>query len=295
MSVRYLDFSSESSWKIAIETWVMIAFITWVLLQTGRLESPLVNLYLLVIITTALTLGNAATLLQIALIGACHIWLSEPHKSESMSLYFAALAARLGPMILVAYITTMLAQDIRHALLQIKLLSERDELTGVLNMRAFGAVAERMSRQAARYGQPYAVLMLDSDSLKVVNDRYGHEAGNRLIKLMVKCVQGQLRDTDLLARYGGDEFIVLLPQTTAEGAETVATRVRQLVEAAVLTTDERPVNATVSIGVASYPEHGRDLPSVMERADQALYASKAGGRNRVTVAPSRPRFAALAA
>jgi diguanylate cyclase (GGDEF)-like protein len=288
LSFHYLNFyRKESNWKIAIETWVMIGFITWVLLQTGRLQSPLVNLYLLVIITTALTLGKAATLLQIALIAACYVWLSDAGQAESIALYLAAIAAQFAPMILVAYITTMLSSDIRRALMHIKMLSEKDELTGVLNMRAFGGLADRVSRQSARYSHAYTVLMVDSDSLKTVNDKYGHQAGNRLLQLLVTCIQAQLRETDILARYGGDEFIVLLPETASAGAEIVATRIRERVEAAVLTTRDRPVSTSVSIGVASYPEHASDLESVMERADQALYASKTGGRNRVTVAPGR--------
>ena len=296
LSFHYNYFPRKpSSFKIVIETWVMIAFITWVLLQTGRLESPLVNLYLLVIITTALTLGKAATLLQIALIAACYMWLSEPSAAQPISLYFAALAARLAPMILVAYVTTTLSSAHRRSLLEIRTLSERDELTGVFNMRAFRAAAERLSLQAVRYGHGYAVLMIDSDSLKAVNDRYGHQAGNRMLQMLVQCVRGQLRETDLFARYGGDEFIVLLPETASTAAETVANRIRQLVEASWLSTDEQPVCTTVSIGVASYPEHGRDLPTVMERADEALYASKSSGKNRVTVAPSHAPCVAVAA
>ena len=295
LSFHYLNFyRKESNWKIAIETWVMIAFITWVLMQTGRHESPLVNLYLLVIITTALTLGKAATLLQIALIAACYMWLSEPGQAESVLLYFAALGAQLAPMILVAYITTMLSSDIRRALSHIKMLSEKDELTSVLNMRAFATVAERVSRQAARYNHTYAVLMVDSDSLKVVNDKFGHQTGNRLLQMLVQCIQAQLRETDVLARYGGDEFIVLLPETSAAGAEIVASRIRQRVEAATLTTRERPVTTTVSVGIASYPEHASDLEAVMERADQALYASKNAGRNKVTIAASRATQVAAA-
>src|SRR5687768_17550856 len=287
LSFHYLNFyRKESNWKIAIETWV--------LLQTGRLESPLVNLYLLVLITTALTLGKAATLLQIALIAACYLWLSDPTQSDNMALYFAALAAQFAPMILVAYITTMLSSDIRRALVHIKTLSEKDELTGVFNMRAFATTAERIARQAARYNHTYTILMVDSDSLKVINDRYGHQAGNRLLQLLVQCIQAQLRETDILARYGGDEFIVLLPETASAGAEIVATRIRQRVEAAVLTTRDRPVSTTVSLGIASYPEHASDLEAVMERADQALYASKNAGRNKVTIAPTRATQVAAA-
>src|SRR3954466_3295070 len=191
LTFHYFNFyRRESNWKIAIETWVMLAFITYVLTYTGRLDSPLVNLYLLVVITTALTLGKAATLLQMALIATCYLWLAAPaESSEPLAVYIAGLAAQLAPMLLVAYITTMLSSDIRRALLHIKALSETDELTGVLNMRAFGAIAERVSRQSARYSHPDSVVIIDSDSLKAVNDKYGHPAGNRLLQMLVQCVQ----------------------------------------------------------------------------------------------------------
>jgi diguanylate cyclase (GGDEF)-like protein len=293
LSFHYLNFyRKESNWKIAIETWVMIGFITWVLMHTGGLDSPLVNLYLLVVITTALTLGKAATLLQMALIAACYLWLAKPDGTSPLSVYVAGLAAQLAPMLLVAYITTMLSSDIRRALIHIKTLSETDELTGVLNMRAFTVVAERISRQSARYSHPYTILMIDSDSLKIVNDKFGHEAGNRLLQLMVQCIQTQLRETDILARYGGDEFVLLLPETTAVGAEILGVRIRQRIESAVLATRESPISSTVSVGVASYPEHAIDLDSVMARSDQSLYSSKTAGKNRVTVAEGRAYVAA---
>lgn len=288
LGFHYLNFyRSESNWKIAIETWVMLGFITWVLVHTGRLESPLVNLYLLVVITTALTLGKFATLLQMALIGACYLWLGDALLSEAPMQYFPRLAAQLAPLILVAYVTTMLSSDIRRALVHIKMLSETDELTGVLNMRAFSAVADRLARQSVRYNRPYTVLMVDSDSLKTVNDTHGHEAGNRLLKMLVSAIQAQLRETDVVARFGGDEFVVLLPETASVGAEKLATRIRQRVEASALSTREIPVATTVSIGIASYPEHGSDFKSIIEGADRALYSSKTTGKNRVTVANGR--------
>ena len=294
LSFHYLNFyRKESNWKLAIETWLMIGFITWVLMHTGRLESPLVNLYLLVVITTALTLGKAATLLQMALIGACYLWLADPVDSDA-PLYLARIAAQLAPVILVAYITTMLSSDIRRALVHIRDLSQTDELTGVLNMRAFTALADRVSRQATRYSHPYSIAMIDSDSLKSVNDEFGHQAGNRLLKMLVQCIQQQLRETDIVARYGGDEFVVLLPETTSAGAEKMAKRVRERVAVAVLATRDKQISSTVSIGIASYPEHASDLETVMEQADQALYTSKTSGKNRVTIAPTAAYVAAAA-
>jgi hypothetical protein len=104
LAFHYLSFHrSDSTWKIALEAWVMIGFITWALIHTGNLESPLVSLYLLVVVTTALTLGKNATL-QIALIAACYLWLGDAARSTSLGLYLASLAAQLAPMVLVAYI-----------------------------------------------------------------------------------------------------------------------------------------------------------------------------------------------
>lgn len=286
LSFRYINiYRQETRWKLAIETLVMIIFITWVLTYSGRLESPLLNLYLLVIIISALTLGKLATLLEIVLIAGCYLWLGAPKRSESLTItaHVTALISQLAPLLLVAYVTTMLSADIRRALVQIKFLSETDDLTGVFNMRAFTALADKLFKHAARYARPFSILMIDSDSLKTVNDTYGHEAGNRLLKMTVQCIQSQLRETDYIARYGGDEFIVLLPETSCDGAAEVANRIRQRIESTPIPTRKDKVQATVSIGIACYPEHGNTIDTVMENADQAMYTSKAEGKNRITV------------
>ncbi len=286
LSFHYANFyRKETHWKIAIETWVMIVFVTWVLAYTGGVDSPLEDLYILVIIVSALTLGKLATLLQMALITVCYVWLGYPHQSEDMlSLPFGTrLLAQISPMLLVAYITTMLSADIRSAYGHMKVLSETDELTGVLNMRAFVILSDRVFHQAERYARPFSVLMIDSDSLKAVNDNHGHEMGNRLLKLTVECIQGQLRQTDLVARYGGDEFVVLLPETPCSGAVGVADRIRKSMESSNLASRGETIRATVSIGIAGYPNHGADFETVLEKADRAMYASKSGGKNRTTM------------
>jgi diguanylate cyclase (GGDEF)-like protein len=286
LGFRYFNiYRIESRWKIALETWAMIGFITWILYHTGRLESPLVNLYLLTIITSALTLGKLITMLEMALVVACYVFLG--YSSTNDSLFWLTNAgdfmSQLAPMLLVAYITTMLSADIRSALSRIKIISETDELTGIYNVRAFTTIADRTHKQSLRYRHPYSIIMIDSDNLKVVNDGYGHEAGNRLLKLTVSCVQQCLRETDVFARYGGDEFIALLPQTRGEGAFEVAERIRKSIETTPLSTQGKQVTTTVSIGVACYPEHAEELSVVMNRADQGLYNSKRQGRNRTTL------------
>jgi diguanylate cyclase (GGDEF)-like protein len=186
-------------------------------------------------------------------------------------------------MILVAYVTTMLSADIRGALRHIKLISETDELTGIYNVRAFTALADRNHKQSVRHGLHYSIVMFDSDDLKGVNDTYGHQAGNLLLKRTVTCAQQALRQTDVLARYGGDEFIAMLPHTESAGALEVAERIRRAIESTPLEINGKKVTITVSVGVASYPEHGSELPTIMSGADQALYKSKKEGRNRVSL------------
>jgi diguanylate cyclase (GGDEF)-like protein len=284
LSFRYANFyKGESRWKIAIETFAMLLFITWVLWFTGKLGSPLVNTYLLVIITSALTLGKLTTMLEMALIAACFVLLGENSTiGEVFTLaYVGGLTAQLAPMLLVAYITTMFSADIRYGLNQARLLSETDELTGLYNMRGFSIVVDRLFGQAVRYKRPASMLMIDSDDLKSVNDQNGHEAGNRLLKLVAKCIESELRHTDVLARYGGDEFIVLLPETTAERAIEVAQRILQTVSASPLQYEGKRIETSVSIGLACYPEDGRSIDAIQARADRAMYMAKEQGRNQV--------------
>jgi diguanylate cyclase (GGDEF)-like protein len=284
MIFHYANFYKvESRWKVALESWCMMAFITWSLWFTGRLESPLVNTYLLVIITSALTLGKITTLAQLGLIAACFFFLgshSTVHQWFSLS-YAGGILAQFAPFVLVAYITTMFSSDIRYGLNKAKLISETDELTEQLNRRGFAIAADRLFGQAARYNRPLCIFMIDSDNLKQVNDSYGHEAGDRLLKLLVKCIKRQLRDTDVIARYGGDEFVVLLPETPAPGALDVAERIRNSIANTPLEIDGKTVKITVSIGVASYPGDGHTLDSLVGSADEAMYKAKTAGRDQV--------------
>ena len=274
--------TNETRWKIAIEAAGMLLFATWVLWYTDGLASPLLNAYLLPVITSALTLGKVFTLITVVLIAVCYVVLGGGiEAAELMSLPFiGAFFAQLAPVVLVAYITTMFSADIRYGLARAKLLSETDDLTGLLNVRGFALAANRLFAQAARHGRATSVLMIDSDHLKSVNDGYGHAAGNRMLRHLAESIQAELRFTDIAARYGGDEFIVLLPDTPAKGAMEVAERIRNRIAGSPLAMDSKSLATSVSIGIACYPEDGATLDALAAHADGALYSAKQDGRNR---------------
>ncbi len=284
ISFHYVNFySTAARWKLAIQTLGMIAFITGALWYTGKLESPLVNCYLLVIITSALALGRLATLLKLGLIGACFLFLgnySSVHDLMTLS-YIGFMVAQFVPFVLVAYITTMFSSDIRYGLNKAKLVSETDEMTELLNRRGFAIAAGRLLGQAVRYERTLSVLMIDSDNLKVVNDKHGHKAGDRLLIKLVRSIKTQLRDTDIMARYGGDEFVVVLPEATASGALDVAERIRDSVSRMIMEFNGEFINVSVSMGVATFPQDGSTLDELIDNADKGMYKAKMAGRDKV--------------
>jgi diguanylate cyclase (GGDEF)-like protein len=285
LSFHYANFfRREGLWKLTLEALVMLIFITWVVWYTGGLASPLINLYLLAIIASALTLGKAVTLLILAIIAACYFALG--HAADPAAPFatpeLARLLSQLAPVLMVGYLTTMLAADIRYVVKRVEMLSQTDDLTGLLNMRGFTPMLEREAWRAERYKHPFSVLMVDCDNLKRVNDGFGHEAGNQLLRYMVSHMQNALRATDVLARYGGDEFLVLLPETRTEGARLVAERMRESVEGGLFTFNDQRISTSVSVGIASFPENGRSTRDLIDRADSAMYRSKGHGKNAVT-------------
>jgi diguanylate cyclase (GGDEF)-like protein/PAS domain S-box-containing protein len=159
-----------------------------------------------------------------------------------------------------------------------------DELTGVRNRRSLLEAARQEFSRAQRYGHPMSVLMLDIDYFKRINDGFGHDVGDKVLKVVAEACRCELRDSDVLGRIGGEEFGVLLPNTSIEGAATVAERLRARVDALRLSGDwGEDIMPKVSVGVASIHDAPR-METVLKRADEAMYAAKAAGRNRVHVA-----------
>ena len=287
LAFRFMNFyRKEAQWKLIFQVWLMILFITYVLYFTGRIDSPLLNLYLLVIITSGLTLGKFHTLLILATITCTYIYMGIPIYQDYKSISLNSIGVMMtvfSPYLLIAYLTTMLSADLHYAKKMFKLLSETDDLTGLENLRSFNQSLETEIKTATRYNRVLSVLMIDADGLKAINDNHGHEAGNTLIKTVASSVQSCLRETDKLARFGGDEFVALLPETGSEAALEVAERIRLAVENTSADEKGTMIRATVSIGIASFPVHANQADELMLNADRALYQSKEEGRNKVSV------------
>jgi len=262
--------------KLLIESWSMLLFITGVLWFTGKGASPLLNLYLLPIILSALTLGRLVTLLQVAAIAACHFLLAvaTPGVDVISLLYAGQLVGQIAPFLLVAYLTTTLSADITEARERIENLAQTDSLTGLYNPRMFNEVWQREHRAAEANRGVYSLLMIDMDKLKDINDTFGHEAGNSALTLVAQCLQRSIRNTDHAARLGGDEFAVLLPGASPEVAEAVIKRVRHNVYKTTLDVRSRMIRCNVSIGVVTYPKDSRDTRELLSVAEQKMYRDK---------------------
>jgi diguanylate cyclase (GGDEF)-like protein len=258
--------------------------VTWFVWHTGRQDSLLLNLYFLPIITSALALGRLTTLLEVALIGACYLYLGKsglPNDEVFSLTQSSVLLAWLFPMLLVGYVTTMLSSDIYHVFSRIKTTAQTDELTSLYNRRAFMDLLEKQLQQAQRSGHTFSLLLGDCDNLKIVNDKYGHEAGNLLLQAIAGNFRNCLRGCDSAARYGGDEFTVLLPNTTIEAAELVTKRIQKTLASSCFNYRGSVISTNISIGIATYPQHGNTAEALLRHADEAMYANKRESKNQV--------------
>jgi diguanylate cyclase (GGDEF)-like protein len=178
--------------------------------------------------------------------------------------------------------------DMVRTELQLRLCADRDSLTAVSTRRAFKEEAGRMVALAIRHRHPLSVISLDLDYFKHTNDALGHAVGDQVLAQTAARCAAVLRESDVLGRLGGEEFSILLPGTDQAGAAQVAEKLRLAIEANEIQLDSKAIKTTASFGVAAIDSSARDIESLLEHADRALYEAKAGGRNRVAVWRSAP-------
>jgi diguanylate cyclase (GGDEF)-like protein len=186
---------------------------------------------------------------------------------------------QLGWAVILANITTQVefVQRLQHH-------AETDSLTEVANRRAFDAALERECARATRYHSHFAVMLIDVDNFKTINDSEGHAVGDDMLRMVANHIAHCLRSTDLLGRYGGDEFAILLPKTALDEASEVADRIRDKMGMASAQIGRQATPVTLSMGLTAYiPGDLADRRQLLEQADQALYSAKSDGRNRVGV------------
>jgi len=183
---------------------------------------------------------------------------------------------------------------LRRANRALKKLLITDEKTKLHNYRFFRERIVDEFKRSSRYGLPLSCIMLDLDHFKDINDTLGHRIGDRVLEEFGRVLTDTARETDLVIRYGGEEFIILLPHTDALRARTVAERIRRNTMSRTFTADEAPLKLTVSCGVATFPTNKaiRNEEDLVRLADEALYAAKKGGRNRTETDPDSIREAA---
>jgi diguanylate cyclase (GGDEF)-like protein len=174
---------------------------------------------------------------------------------------------------------------------KLETMATTDGLTGLLNKRAMLDVAEQKIAAAARFERPLSVVICDIDFFKRVNDTYGHDVGDLVIRGLGDVLKRQKRTTDVVARFGGEEFVVLCEQTDEKGAMLLAERIREELKKTSFYTPKKTLNVTCSVGVSTFPAAGRDWDALFRSADEALYVSKRSGRDRST-AWRAPRAAA---
>jgi len=175
-------------------------------------------------------------------------------------------------------------ETLKEKNIELQELSVRDGLTGLFNRKHLTGTLKNEIARAKRHKHSFGVLMIDIDHFKQYNDEYGHLAGDEVLKRMADSFKKSTRECDYAARYGGEEFLIMMPETGEARAVEAAERIRSVIEKEQFSLKDETLRLTISIGVATYPQHGSNPDSLIDAADNALYEAKESGRNRVVLA-----------
>lgn len=271
--------------KFVVEGSVAITVATLLVTLTGGVSSPFFFVYPLIVGGAALVVSPGITLglaLTAALGYLLAVMLGSPGATASNPVTAATVGINLTAMILLAYIAMVIAREQRSTRDAAIRLSTIDPLTSLFNRGFFFAALEREIARSARSGRGFCLLMMDLDELKAINDRLGHFHGDRVLHAVGQVVAAGVRRIDVAARYGGDEFVVLLPETDPTGAFVLAEKIRIGVNELELDLSDDSIRPSLSVGVVSFPDDGQTADELMISADRAMYTSKRAGKNRVT-------------
>jgi diguanylate cyclase (GGDEF)-like protein len=272
--------------KFVLEGSVAITFATLLVVLTGRDQSPFFFTFPLIVGGAALVVSPRITLaLASAACLAYILAIAPPGNSQIPPATVAVVGINVTALVLLAYVAMVIAREQRRARDAAIRLSTIDPLTGLFNRTFFFAAVEREIARSARSGRGFCLLMMDLDELKQINDRHGHFFGDRVLRGVGEVIRAGGRRIDTAARYGGDEFVVLLPETDPTGAYVLAEKIRLGVADLKVDVAGNLIQPSVSIGVVSYPDDGRTSDELMITADSSMYHSKRAGKNRVTGVP----------
>ena len=209
----------------------------------------------------------------------------------TVALLQACAARALGEtqLDLLAEVSSVLSGAVRNAIVfeKTKRLTFTDDLTALYNSRFMSLYLDRELKRCRRMRSSLSLLFMDLDGFKAINDTHGHLAGSRTLVEVGAALEKTVRDADVVIRYGGDEFVILFPETPLSGGLVIAERIRQAIESSrFLASMDLDARVSASIGLAAYPESADDVRTLIACADQAMYKAKALGKNRVVVAPA---------
>lgn len=275
-----------SQFKIFVDLMVFLAFVVAVCWYTGKLTSPFMSLIYLVLMATALTQGKRITYLMAGLAVSSYLLLASADFREIN--FYLTHTLEIFPYMLIAHLGAMLAGETESARQEVERLSLTDEVTGINNMRNFFLLSVVQEKLAKRYQRRFAICMIDADGLKKVNDKHGHLAGTELIRRVSAMIINNVRSSDICARYGGDEFVIMFNEADKYGVAVAVERIIKGMAENSFDFDGIRIGTTLSAGLASYPEDGADVKSVMANADEAMYLSKRSGKNRLTFYEAQP-------
>jgi len=291
-----LPRSALGRWRLPLEAAIVLVFVTLLIGMTGGHDSPYFFGYILLVGAAAMSasdIGAAALAIisSLAYVGAVIV---DAGSVLLTPVGLGQVAFNLIAIALIMYVASVIGREQRRARDEALRASRYDSLTALHSRAYFTMELEQEILRAARTGRPFAVAMMDLDGLKAANDRFGHDWGDNLLRAVADVLRGDIRVTDVAARYGGDEFVLMLPETDLSGAILVAEKVRVDISRIALPHNGAIIRTSASFGIVTFPQDGRTSAELLRRADLAMYEAKRRGRDQIvrfareTPAPNAP-------